>query len=102
LTYLHKRHNAKSTLALTGMPDLCHNGIMTLHEWMRAKGLTDAEMAAKLGVLQASTVSRYRTGHRFPEPRILKKIEDVTDRQVTASDFLEGAVAKADEKINAA
>jgi transcriptional regulator with XRE-family HTH domain len=74
---------------------------MTLKEWMSDNGLTDAEMARKLGVSQAS-VSRYRASRRVPEPIVMKRIEEVTNRAVTASDFIEGAVAKAERRINAA
>jgi transcriptional regulator with XRE-family HTH domain len=96
------QHYSKARMALTGGAEYAKKAFMTLHEWMTANGLTDAEMARKLGVSQASTVSRYRRFERVPEPMFMKRIEEITKRQVTASDFIEGDVAKAERRINAA
>lgn len=50
---------------------------MTLDEHMRSKGLTDAELAAKVGVSQP-TIWRIRNRKRRPQVAVAKRIEEVT------------------------
>jgi len=59
---------------------------MILEAWMRAERLTDAAMAERVGVTPFA-VRKYRRRERIPLPRIMAKIVEATDGQVTANDF---------------
>jgi DNA-binding XRE family transcriptional regulator len=60
---------------------------MKIADWMSLKDLTDAEMAALLGV-DASTVNRVRRGETQPSWPLAAKIKNVTEGAVSADDFL--------------
>lgn len=60
---------------------------MKIADWMRKRGLTDAETAALLDV-DASTVNRIRRGETQPSWPLAAKIKNVTAGDVTADDFL--------------
>lgn len=59
---------------------------MTLAEYLRNTGLTHSAFASKLGVSQV-TVSRWVTGRRFPDHKMILKIEDATGRKVKPADW---------------
>lgn len=50
---------------------------MTLHDYMQANGLRDAELAEKLGVSRPF-VSRLRRGKRKPSLAVAVKLEELT------------------------
>lgn len=60
---------------------------MTLSEYMKAKALSDAEVAASLGCSEGA-VKKWRYGERTPRPDQLRRIHDLTEGTVTANDFL--------------
>jgi len=62
---------------------------MGLNEWMNKVGMTDGEMAAKVGCSR-SAISRYRSGERMPRPETLIKLVDVTNSDVSPMDFARG------------
>lgn len=55
--------------------DLIKNGEL-LRSLRIAKGLTQKEVAAKLGVV-AKTVSKWETGHGFPDVSLLSRLADI-------------------------
>ena len=55
--------------------DLTKNGEL-LRSLRRAKGLTQKEVAKKLGVV-AKTVSKWETGHGFPDVSLLSTLADI-------------------------
>lgn len=63
---------------------------------MVAAGLTNAALAAKLGVAE-NTVNRWRNRWRRPREKIMGQIRDVSEGQVTPNDFF-----VADDKLRAA
>jgi len=50
---------------------------MTLHDYMQAHGIRDAELAQKLGVSRPY-VSRLRRGKRQPSLPVAAKLEELT------------------------
>ncbi len=46
------------------------------------------EQAARLLGVDQSTLTRYELGERTPRPQVMSRIEAVTLRRVTASDFV--------------
>ena len=59
---------------------------MTLHDFMKARGLSDAELAARLGVSR-QTVYRCRRGLRMPDRETMLAIHRETDGAVTVESF---------------
>ena len=59
---------------------------MGLSEWMDKVGMTDGEMARRVGCSR-SAISRYRSGERMPRPDTLMKLVDVTNNDVSPMDF---------------
>lgn len=51
---------------------------MTLQQWMDRKGLTDADVAAKVEGLSRSQVSRIRRGVSRPSPETALKLAKLT------------------------
>jgi transcriptional regulator with XRE-family HTH domain len=62
---------------------------MTLNEWMNRVGMSDGEMAQRIGVSR-SAISRYRSGERMPRPETLVKLVDATNNDVSPMDFVKG------------
>lgn len=65
---------------------------MTLDQWLRREGLTEAAFAARIGVSHAS-VNRWRHGISKPDWRHLPVIERETDGAVSVRDFMPAEVA---------
>lgn len=63
--------------------------MMGLNEWMDKVGMTDGEMAARVGCSR-SAISRYRSGERMPRPDTLIKLVDATNNDVSPMDFVKG------------
>lgn len=63
---------------------------MTLSEFMKQSGLTDAKMAAKVGVTQPH-ISRLRRGDRRASPELAKELERETG--IPAAQFIFGESA---------
>jgi len=59
---------------------------MTLEEWRKQQGLTQAELADRLGLESRQSVYRYEKG-QLPRRTMLNKIKELTDGKVTANDF---------------
>lgn len=59
---------------------------MTLQEYMRANGFTDAQCADAIGTTQP-TVSRYRRGTRKPREPYLSRIIEWSGGEVQPNDF---------------
>jgi len=62
---------------------------MGLNEWMDKVGMTDGEMARRVGCSR-SAISRYRSGERMPRPDTLIKLVDATNNDVSPMDFVKG------------
>lgn len=80
-------HFAVCDRGLTCTVHLIHIMSMKLSDYMKMKGMTDAEMGAKIGK-ERSLVSRYRRGEALPALETIAEIESVTDRAVSFRDFL--------------
>lgn len=74
---------------------------MKLATYLTNKPMTQAAFAASIGVSQA-TINRYVTDERFPDPQMIERIADATDRQVTFVDWHEQAVEARKAKATAA
>lgn len=61
---------------------------MKLAEWRKHARLTQAEMAALVGVANRETIARYEAG-RMPRRDVLIKIMRLTHGLVTPNDFVE-------------
>jgi len=62
--------------------------------------LTPRELRRILGVRDRTTLWRYLTGKRIPQPKMLQKIYEVTDGKVTLKDFLDPAPPRCAEIIS--
>lgn len=65
---------------------------MTLADYLRNTGLTHSAFAAKLGVSQV-TVYRWVTGRRFPDHKMILKVEEATNRKVKPADWFKERAA---------
>jgi DNA-binding XRE family transcriptional regulator len=74
---ISKRPNAKC---------LSQGATMTLDQYIRDKGLTNAEFGELVGA-NHSTISRLRKGGQVPSPELMLAIFERTDGVVTANDF---------------
>lgn len=61
---------------------------MKLADYMHANGVTPSTLRKVLGLRSRSSVARYLTGQRIPEPKILQRIIELTRGQVQLADFL--------------
>lgn len=59
---------------------------MRLRDLRAEKGWTLAQLAEILGVRTPEVVRRYEIGERVPRPRIIEKIEALSDGRVTFED----------------
>ena len=62
---------------------------MNLADYLKEHQLKPAQFARLLGVRSRETVHRYLRGERIPEPKILARIIEITDRRVQLHDFLD-------------
>lgn len=69
---------------------------MTLKDWRISNGLTQQQLAAKLGV-RASAISRYEAG-RVPEPDIVRKLYRLSDGVIDVLTFY-GLASDADSAL---
>lgn len=60
---------------------------MRLAEYLKRTDTAYAEFGRRIGVKSRSTVARYASGQRIPSSRIMPRIFEETDGQVTANDF---------------
>jgi transcriptional regulator with XRE-family HTH domain len=63
---------------------------MTLDEYMKAKRLTDSDVASQVN-RDRSTVTRWRLGRTRPDFDALIALEKMTKGKVSARDFVEAA-----------
>ena len=67
---------------------------MKLLDYLKEKGLTDAQFAAVLGAGHSvSAVRKWKYGERTPKLRELIRISHITRGEVLPSDFLDAADA---------
>lgn len=59
---------------------------MRLAEYLEEKKISDSAFAAQIGT-STQSVHRYKSGQRFPRPKILSKIFEISGGQITANDF---------------
>lgn len=71
---------------LTGPCAPCTSLLMKLTEYMKANGLSDADMAAKIGRHRV-TVTRYRNEKTRPDWEALQSIIEATGGKVRPEDF---------------
>ncbi len=64
---------------------------MDIKTYIKRKSLTEAQFAALIGVGQ-SAVSRYMSGKRVPEWKVLLRIVEATKGAVKPNDFLPAPV----------
>lgn len=62
---------------------------MTLHEWLRRQGQTDAWLAEQVG-LHRATITKIRNGRRRPSVLVAAKIQRISRNAVTAADYCTG------------
>lgn len=62
---------------------------MTLHEWLRRQGKTDAWLAEKVGRHRA-TITKIRNGRKRPSIEVAAKIQRLSRNAVTAADYCTG------------
>lgn len=60
---------------------------MLLKDFMRAEGLTDAELADKIGGISSFGVRKLRFRSRGPSIRVAARIEEITGGRVGSSDM---------------
>lgn len=59
---------------------------MRLAEWRRANRMTQQQVADSLGCI-LTTIARYESGLRMPEPDMMLRIFTLTDGAVQPNDF---------------
>ncbi len=62
-------------------------GDMKLSRFMSANKISDAELAASIGV-SVGAVRKWRYGERTPRPAMLARIFEATNGAVSANDFM--------------
>lgn len=62
---------------------------MTLHQFMKANGLTVEQMASKIGGVSPSGVRKWLYRERTPRPDQMRRIIAATNGDVTANDFVD-------------
>jgi len=67
---------------------------MKLLDFLYEMNMTPRELRRILGVRDRTTVWRWLTGKRIPQPRMLLRIEQATGGRVTIKDFLDPAPPK--------
>jgi transcriptional regulator with XRE-family HTH domain len=64
---------------------------MTLRKWLGESGLSQAELARRVGVSQ-SAIARYAAGIRCPRPAVMDAIARATDYRVQPGDLVDAWV----------
>lgn len=59
---------------------------MKLSDYMRTAGITEREMAARLGC-SIGGIRKWKSGERIPRPEVISRIAEVTHGAVVPSDF---------------
>lgn len=59
---------------------------MKLADWRNSKGMTQGELASRLGLIPLS-ISRYERGDRLPDPAVMIELYQLTGGVVTPNDF---------------
>jgi hypothetical protein len=67
---------------------------MKLEDFMRARGLDDAGMAALIGKVSDHAVKKWRYSERIPRTAQMNRIVQATGGLVTAADFFESPPVK--------
>ncbi len=67
--------------------------MVSLKEWMRREGVTDSEMAERIGGVSAEAVRKLRFRTRGPSIGLAARIEVVTSGEVRAVDLTPKASA---------
>ena len=60
---------------------------MKLSEFMQARGISDEELASKIGRTRVS-VSRYRRGLETPSAEVIKNLVELSGGEITANELL--------------
>jgi len=80
------RCDVNSAISLDAYRIGTHSQPMKLITWRKSRKLSQAALAAKLGV-RAATVTRYELGVRMPKPDVMARIYIVTGGKVRPTDF---------------
>lgn len=59
---------------------------MKLADWRNAAGLTQEELADKIGLTPLS-IARYENGTRVPIPTVMRQLYELSGGSVTPNDF---------------
>lgn len=59
---------------------------MKLGDWRRSQGLTQEDLAARLGLIPVS-IARYESGLRLPGPAVMIQIFEISGGAVQPNDF---------------
>lgn len=65
---------------------------MKLEDWRKAKGLTLAQVAHKVGASHATVVRRWCAGEVIPAPEFQMAIQEATGGAVCPSDWVAGGM----------
>lgn len=65
--------------------------------WARGRGMLLKELAGKLGV-SSTAIHYWRVGKNCPSPKVLLRIEEVTDGEVTGMQCVNYFMEKSDGK----
>lgn len=72
---------------------------MKLVTWRKSNGLSQPQLAERLGLKSRVSVARYERG-RIPEKNVLERIIELTGGRVTANDWFDVPEVTGAEKTN--
>ncbi len=72
-------------------------GFMKLSDYLQKHHITPAEFTRKIGAKGSATISRYLSGERTPNAKIMERIEQATSGLVSKRDF--GDQAKIERRV---
>jgi hypothetical protein len=61
---------------------------MRLIDWMHEAGLTDSEVADKVGGISSHAVKKWKYGERIPRRAEQRRLTEISDGKVTPNDFV--------------